>query len=100
MKFQLGKIVLHLIDETINQSECILKNLGCYLDNKVLMEKQVSMAISKSFFHLKLISQIIRCLNKSVCERLINAVVTSHLDFSQFIIIWVTKSTKTAMQLV
>ena len=56
-------------------------NLGVVLDGHYIMSHQVSEIIQSSTYKLRLINDISPKLTKSVAERVVNAMVTSNLDY-------------------
>ena len=58
-----------------------VKNLGVYLDRHLDMTTQVSRTISTCSFHMRNISQISRYLTRPTTERIVNALITSRLDY-------------------
>ena len=56
-------------------------NLGVVLDRHYIMSQQVSKIIQSSTYKLRLINVIRPKLTKSVAERVVNAMVTSNLDY-------------------
>lgn len=78
----------HLIEElTINVGGIAVsavnsvKNLGVHLDKHMDMTKNCSMIIRACYYHLHHISQINKFLLRKTRERVINALVTSRLDY-------------------
>ena len=58
-----------------------VKNLGVYLDSHLDMTTQVSRTISTCSFHMRNIAQILRYLTRPTTERVVNALITSRLDY-------------------
>ena len=58
-----------------------VKHLGVYLDRHLDMTTQVSRTISTCSFHMRNSSQIIRYLTRPTTERVVNALITSRLDY-------------------
>ena len=58
-----------------------VRHLGVYLDRHLDMTTQVSRTISTCSFHMRNISQIIRYLTRPTAERVVNALITSRLDY-------------------
>ena len=63
---------------TITASRCV-RNL--FIDRHLDMKTQVSQVISACSFYLRHINQISRFLHKPTKERVINAIITSRLDY-------------------
>ena len=74
------KSVIRVGTATITASLCVLC-LGICIDKHLDMKKQVSQTISASSFHLRNINQISRFLPRPTKERVVNALVTSRLDY-------------------
>ena len=58
-----------------------VKNLGTWFDNTLSMSTQVSKVASSCFFFIYNIRRIRKYLSKEVCETLVNALVTSRIDY-------------------
>ena len=67
-------------DATITASRYV-HNLGVIIDRHLDFKKQVSSSISVCAFHLRHINQMSRCLPTTTKERVINAIITSWLDY-------------------
>ena len=65
---------------TITASRCG-RNIGVFIDRHLDMKKQVSQAVSACSFYLRHINQISHFLPKPTKERVINAIITSRLDY-------------------
>ena len=65
---------------TITASRC-LRNIGVFIDRHLDMKKQVSQTVSAWSFYLRHINQISRFLPKPTKEGIINAIITSQLDY-------------------
>ena len=65
---------------TITASRCV-RNLGVFIDRHLDMKKQVSQTVSACSFYLRHINQISRFLPKPTKERVVNAIITSRLDY-------------------
>ena len=66
--------------DSISASKSVT-NLGVVLDRHYIMSQQVSKLIQSSTYKLRLINVIRPKLTKSVAERVVNAMVTSNLDY-------------------
>jgi len=66
--------------ETIMPKAKVL-NLGGVLDSTMSMEAQVNKVIKSVYYHLRQVSLIRKHLTREACATLINATVTSRLDF-------------------
>ena len=58
-----------------------VKNIGVYLDSHLDMTTQVSRTISTCSFHMRNIAQMLRYLTRPTTERVVNALITSRLDY-------------------
>ena len=58
-----------------------VKNLGVYLDRHLDMTTRVSRTISTCSLHMRNIAQIRRYLTRPTTERVVNALITSRLDY-------------------
>ena len=58
-----------------------VKNRGVYLDRHLDMTTQVSRTISTCSLHMRNIAQIRRYLTRPTTERVVNALITSRLDY-------------------
>ena len=65
---------------TVTASRCVL-NLGVFIDRHLDMKKQMSQTVSACSFYLRHINQISRFLPKPTKERIVNATITSRLDY-------------------
>ena len=64
-----------------------VKNLGCYLDSTLTMETQVSAIIKTCCFQVQLIGKIRKYLDTESCKTLVNANITSRLDYCNAILL-------------
>ena len=58
-----------------------VRNLGGIFDSTMDMKKQVSQTVKSGYFHLRRIKHLRRYLDDKTCARVINATVTSRIDF-------------------
>ena len=65
---------------TITASRCV-RNIGVFIDRHLDVKKQVSQTVSACSFYLRHINQISRFLPKPTKERVVNAIITSRLDY-------------------
>ena len=70
---------------SIPASKSVTK-LGVVLDRHYIMLQQVSKIIQSSTYKLRLIDVIRLKLTKSVAERVVNAMVTSNLDYCNYLL--------------
>ena len=72
--------VIHVGVSTIIASRCV-RNLGVFIDRHLDIKKQVSQTVSACSFYLHHINQVSRFLPKPTNERVVNAIITSRLDY-------------------
>lgn len=58
-----------------------VRNLGVIFDSKLNMEGHINSICKSSYFHLRRISQIRKCLTKKSTEILVHALIGSKLDY-------------------
>ena len=58
-----------------------VKNLGCWFDGQLIMDTQINSICKTAFYHLYNIRRIRKFLNFECTKILVNAFVTSRLDF-------------------
>ena len=58
-----------------------VRNLGCIMDSVLSMEKQVSSTIRSVYYHLRMIGKIRKYMDSDSAARVMNALVTSRIDF-------------------
>ena len=75
-----NKSVIRVGMATITASLCV-QCLGICIDRHLDMKKQVSQTISACSFYLRNINQISRFLPRPTKERVVNAIITSRLDY-------------------
>lgn len=73
-------IKIKIGDSTITPAKCV-KNLGGYMDEVMSMEKQVQTVVRSANFHMRRIAKIRHFLDTDICAKVINATVTSRLDY-------------------
>lgn len=59
----------------------VVRNLGAMIDSELSMNAHINKITQTSYFHLNRIARIRPHLNQTACARVINATVTSRLDF-------------------
>ena len=64
-----------------------VKFLGVYLDNALTMEKHISSVVSQSFFTLRQLKSVRRCLSMEGAKTVINSFVVSRLDYCNGILV-------------
>ena len=69
------------VGETTIVPAKFVKNLGCMIDETMSMEKQVQSVVRSANFHLRRIGKIRQFLDPNACAKVVNATVTSRLDY-------------------
>ena len=105
VKFNIGKIELLLIgschqlsklcspitirvaDVTITASE-IVRNLGVFMDEQLKLDGHVNKIIKTCFYHLRNIFKIRKYLSIDATKSLVNALVTSRLDYCNSLLLY------------
>jgi hypothetical protein len=67
-------------DSVIKPSNAV-RNLGATFDENLSMKNQISKTVQSGYYHLRRVKHIRHYLDKSTCAKVINATVTSRLDF-------------------
>ena len=87
-KQQLAKVNIDSINvgtaEVSSSSE--VKNLGCWLDNQLKLDSHINRLCKSAFFHLYNIRRIRKLLSSETTQILVNAFVTSRLDYCNSIL--------------
>ena len=78
-KCSLGSLNVAGIDVNILTKP--VRNLGVFLDNKMSMSAQVSNLVKTGSFHIRNIARIRGHLTQDAAKKLVNATVTSRLDY-------------------
>lgn len=73
-------LTLNIGDHKIEPSK-IVRNLGGTFDNILSMKHQVSRTVQSGYYHLRRVKHIRQYLDQSTCAKVINATVTSRLDY-------------------
>jgi hypothetical protein len=73
-------VTIKIGNATIHPSKTA-RNLGAYLDDHLSMEAQVNNTLRSVYFHLRRIARIRGQLTVASCAKVINATVTSRLDY-------------------
>ena len=85
---QLAKVNIDSINvgmaEVSSSSE--VKNLGCWLDNQLKLDSHINRLCKSAFFHLYNIRRIRKFLSPETTQILVNAFVTSRLDYCNSIL--------------
>ena len=58
-----------------------VRNLGAIFDEHMSMSTHVSKVVQSVHFQIHRLSKLRRCMNEATCARVLNALVTSRLDF-------------------
>ena len=77
----LAKNITITIGEATISPTPVAGNLGAKLDQLMSMESQVSAVTRKMYYNIRRISKIKHHLTSETCAKVINATVTSHLDY-------------------
>ncbi len=80
------KTVHRISDQNFQLDGCTVtsftvKNLGVILDSNLSFENHISHVTKTAFFHLRIIAKLRNMLTVSVAEKLVNAFMTSRLDY-------------------
>jgi hypothetical protein len=78
----------------------VVRNLGGTFDNMLSMEQHVSNVARNAYYHLRRIAKIRSHLTQDACAAVINAMVTSRLDFHNGLLLGVPDKTLRKLQLV
>ena len=62
-------------------------NLGVRLDSHLTLESQITSSCRKAYFHLRRIARIQRFLSRSALCQLVHALVLSHLDYGNCLLV-------------
>ena len=79
-------------DSTIQAADCI-RNLGAHFDKHMSMEQHVKIKCRDAYAQLYNIGKIRKYLDFNSAERLINALVHSHLDYCNALLVGLSKKT-------
>jgi hypothetical protein len=82
---------VHICNSPIEISNAV-RNLGFLLDPHLTMEKQINKICQISMFHLKNISRIRYFIDEDTAKLLINAFVTSRLDYCNSLLSGMSKN--------
>ena len=58
-----------------------VRNLGCYFDRHMQLDRLVSIYFSSTYYHLRLITRIRHLLTRDACHAAIRCLVLSRLDY-------------------
>ena len=79
----------------IHNTRPYVKNLGAYFDRTLSMEKQCNAIARSCYFHIRNIGCIRPFISEDACKMLVNALVTSRLDYGNALFYGITKNTRT-----
>ena len=69
------------VGESIVTAASKVRNLGCWLDDQLKMDTHINNICRSAFFHLYNIRRIRKYLSSDCAQTVVNAFVTSRLDF-------------------
>ena len=98
-KVNLSKCVLHVGSDIIYPSKCA-RNLGSYLDENLSMKEHVSTAVRSVYWNIRSVGKIRRYLDENTCASLLNALVTSRLDYNNSLLFGVPDTILNMLQAV
>ena len=75
-----GSPSLELPGLTLTSTDAV-RNLGCYFDRHMQLDRLVSSYCSSAYYHLRLISRIRHLLTRDACHAAIRCLVLSRLDY-------------------
>ena len=76
-----------LIGNAIIQPSAVVRNLGAQFDDSMTMTQQISNIVKSMYFQIHRLSKIRRHLDDATCARVLNALVTSRLDFQNSLLL-------------
>ena len=74
------------------------KNLGVVFDDLMTLENQINAITKSCYYHLRNIGAIRACLTEDACKTLINALVTSRLDYGNALLYGINNSLSRKLQ--
>lgn len=77
------KVEIHTVNvgcAKVSESNCV-RNLGVLFDNNLSMQSYVNNICKSSFYYLRKIRQIRKCLTTKATESLIHAFISSRIDY-------------------
>ena len=90
---------LSIRNSTYSPSQAV-RNLGVILDESLTMEKQIQATAKVCRYQLRSIGKIRRCLDTDSCRTLVNALVTSRIDYANSLLYGVPQTQLRKLQLV
>jgi hypothetical protein len=97
--FDRGDLELSIGDATFSPTSTV-RNLGVMLDECMTMEKQIQATTKSCRYHLRSIGKIRRYLDTDACRTLVNALVTSRIDYANSLLYGVPQQQLRKLQLV
>ena len=94
-----NNVGLTIGDSTVASSDCV-RNLGSYFDKHMSMEVHVRTKCRDAYAQLYNITKIRKYLNFESAERLVNALVHTHLDYCNALLIGLPQKLIRKMQMV
>lgn len=73
-----------------------VRNLGTYFDTSLTMEKHCNELSKSCYFHLRNIGRIRNYITEEACKTLVNALVTSRLDYGNALLVGTNKQLRTS----
>ena len=77
-------------DVFVESVPCV-RNLGVMMDNSLTMEKHVNTVCKSAYFQLRKIKHIRHCLTEGVTKTLVQALVTSRIDYCNALLVGLPK---------
>ena len=88
---------LNISNSRISPSSSV-RNIGCILDEKLLLDDHILSVCKSCFFHIHNIWKIRKYLSRSACETFVHAFVSSKLDFCNSLLYGLPKSSLQKLQ--
>ena len=89
-----------LISSTLHYPSKCARNLGSYLDENLSMKEHVSTAVRSVYWNIRSVGKIRRYLDGNTCASLLNALVTSRLDYNNSLLFGVPDTILNMLQAV
>ena len=94
---QFEELTIRIGDEQV-RPKVTIHNLGATLDSELSMEAQVKRVVKNMYYHLRRVAMIRKYITKDACAKIINATVTSRLDFHNGLLAGLPDSTLRRLQ--
>ena len=91
---------LNYLGPLASNSRSTVRSLGVVLDSAFKLDKQISATVRSCFFQLRTIAKVKAYLHPKDLERVINALITSRLDYCNSLYVGLDKSSLQHLQLV